>query len=47
MPIFVAGSLNLSYRKKAARQIDQDNKVLLDRLIRRGLGFALWFFKHG
>lgn len=29
-----AGSLNLSYRKKAARQIDQDNKVLLDRLIR-------------
>ena len=65
MPICVVcatGSLNLSYRKKAARQIDQeqgiptsiqrdsapfhsascqDNKVLLDRLIRQGL--TLWF----
>ncbi|CAK8995949.1 Uncharacterized protein SCF082_LOCUS4580 [Durusdinium trenchii] len=31
-----AGSLNLGFRRRAARQIDQDNKVLLDRLIRIG-----------
>ncbi|CAE7915291.1 unnamed protein product [Symbiodinium sp. KB8] len=31
-----AGSLNLTLRRKAARQIDKDNKVLLDRLVRIG-----------